>query len=249
LNLNNKNIIITGGAKGIGRELSIALLKLEAKVIIFDIDTSAMDILQSEFPDIYTVKCDVSSLSDVEKCVDQIASKFKQIDVLVNNAGYIYSAPLISLGKKGLIKHDAEQWSKVISTDLSSVYYMTLNVVEKMVLSRTRGLIINVSSISASGNPGQSAYSAAKAGVEALTQLWAKELGSFRIRVAGIAPGFASTDTTMNSISESNLNKWKKETPSRRFSRPAEIADGILFIMKNDFFNGKILQLDGGLTI
>ena len=239
MNLNNKNIIITGGAKGIGRELSIALLKLEAKVIIFDIDTSAMDILQSEFPDIYTVKCDVSSLSDVEKCVDQIASKFKQIDVLVNNAGYIYSAPLISLGKKGLIKHDAEQWSN----------YMTLNVVEKMVLSRTRGLIINVSSISASGNPGQSAYSAAKAGVEALTQLWAKELGSFRIRVAGIAPGFASTDTTMNSISESNLNKWKKETPSRRFSRPAEIADGILFIMKNDFFNGKILQLDGGLTI
>jgi 3-oxoacyl-[acyl-carrier protein] reductase len=249
MDLKNKNIIVSGGANGIGKDLALILLKQEANVIIFDIDTRGMEALKSEFPQINVISCDVSSTQDVEKGINEVVSKYKKIDVLVNNAGYIYNSPLISLGKTGLVKHDYGQWQKVINTDLSSVFYMTLNVVEKMIMTRTRGLVINVSSISANGNPGQSAYSAAKAGIEALTSLWAKELGGFRIRVAGIAPGFASTDTTMDSMSEAMIAKWQKETPSRRFAKAAEIAEGIIFIMRNDYFNGKILQLDGGLKI
>jgi len=132
---------------------------------------------------------------------------------------------------------------------LNGVFYMTSHAVRKMVEQRRRGLIINISSICAAGNLGQSAYSASKAAVNALTVTWAKELGPFGIRVAGVAPGFTRTDTTINSMSESVLNDWKSKTPSRRIADPLEIVEGILFIIRNDFFNGRILELDGGLRL
>ena len=224
-------------------------MKEEANVGVFDIDSDSLQRLRKDFPEVYPYICDVSEFEEVESAVNEFWGQFGAIDVLVNNAAYIYNAPLISLSKGGVIKHNIEMWDKVIKTDLSSVFYMTSNVVEKMVLTRTKGLIINVSSISAAGNIGQTAYSAAKAGVNALTYLWAKELSSFKIRVAGIAPGFTRTETTMQSISESMIKEWARKTPSRRFAEPSEIADGIMFILKNDFFSGKLLELDGGLRL
>jgi len=247
MELRGKNIIITGGAKGIGKTLVEELLKENANIAVFDIDHDALNILRKKFPRIYCKVCDVSNPGQVESAVDEYYKMFNTIDILVNNAGFIYNSLLIGFGKDGLKKHDIEMWDKVISTDLNSVFYMTANVVEKMILNRTRGLIINVSSISAAGNTGQTAYSAAKAGVNALTFVWSKELSSFKIRVAGISPGFTKTNTTMQSMSESMTNNWIKKTPTKRFGEPSEIADGILFIIKNDFFNGKILELDGGL--
>jgi len=247
MELRGKNIIITGGAKGIGKTLVEELLKENANIAVFDIDHDALNILRKKFPRIYCKVCDVSNPGQVESAVDEYYKMFNTIDILVNNAGFIYNSLLIGFGKDGLKKHDIEMWDKVISTDLNSVFYMTANVVEKMILNRTRGLIINVSSISAAGNTGQTAYSAAKAGVNALTFVWSKELSSFKIRVAGISPGFTKTNTTMQSMSESMTNNWIKKTPIKRFGEPSEIADGILFIIKNDFFNGKILELDGGL--
>ena len=101
--------------------------------------------------------------------------------------------PLISISSKGLQKHKISLWKKILDTNLSSVFYMTSNVVEKMSLKKTKGIIINVSSISSTGNPGQTAYSAAKAGVNALTKTWSKELNYLGIRVAGISPGFTKT--------------------------------------------------------
>lgn len=249
MELKGKNIIVTGGAKGIGRSLVEILMREGANVGVFDIDQDAIDDLLKEFPDIYCGVCDVSNFEQVEFEVNKFFQQFDSIDILVNNASLIFNSPLISFGKDGLKKHDIEMWDKVVRTDLNSVFYMTTNVVEKMILRRTKGLIINVSSISAIGNIGQSAYSAAKAGVNALTYLWSKELSSFKIRVAGIAPGFTKTDTTKQSISESTIKEWIKKTPAKRFAEPFEIADGILFIIKNDFFNGKILELDGGLKI
>lgn len=249
MDLAGKNIIVTGGAKGIGKILVEKLAKENANICVFDIDLDALESLRKELPIIYCEVCDVSNFEQVESAINEFYQKFNSIDVLVNNAGLIYNSPLISFGKGGLIRHDTEMWDKVIRTDLSSVFYMTVNVVEKMILKRTKGVIINVSSISAAGNIGQTAYSAAKAGVNALTSLWAKELSSFKIRVAGIAPGFTKTDTTMQSLSESMINEWIRKTPVKRFANPYEIADGILFIIKDDFFNGKILELDGGLTI
>ena len=249
MDITGKNIIVTGGASGIGKTLVTRLIEEDGNVCVFDIDQDASERLIKEFPKVHYSNCDVSNNEQVETSVNEFFNKFNSIDILINNAAFIYNSLLISFGKVGFVKHDIHEWEKVIRTDLSSVFYMTVNAVEKMILKRTKGLIINVSSISSNGNIGQSAYSAAKAGVNSLTYLWAKELCNFNIRVAGIAPGFIKTDTTMQSISENIINDLIKRTPTKRLGEPFEVAEGILFIIKNDFFNGKVLELDGGLNL
>lgn len=249
MNLKDKNVIVTGGANGIGRCLVEKLVNEGASVGVFDIDREGLNQLKEDNPGIYCRVCDVSDSKQVKESVEEFYNQFKRIDVLVNNAAFIYNSLLISLTPGGMKKHDIDTWDKVIATDLSSVFYMTVNVVEKMLLNRTRGVIVNVSSICASGNAGQSAYSAAKAGVNALTVTWAKELSLLGIRVAGIAPGYTETETTIQSMSEDVLKDWIKKVPLRRLGKPDEIADGIIFIIKNDFINGKVLELDGGLRM
>jgi 3-oxoacyl-[acyl-carrier protein] reductase len=249
MKLNEKKVIVTGGASGIGMTLINQLIDEGALVGVFDIDEGALLRLGERYPSLYCKGCDVSRPDSVEMAVDDFFKKFGRIDVLVNNAGIVHSALLVALGPRGIVSHDIGMWDKVISTNLSSVFYVTAQVVQRMVSQRTKGVIVNVSSISAAGNIGQSAYSAAKAGVVALTVTWAKELGALGIRVAGIAPGFTKTDTTIGSMSETILNNWIRDTPLRRMAKPMEIADGIVFILKNDFFNGRVLEIDGGLRI
>jgi len=146
-------------------------------------------------------------------------------------------------------RHDLELWNKIISVNLTSVFIVSSYVAEYMIKKRTKGLIINVSSVSSNGNAGQSAYSAAKAGVIALTKTWAKELNGLGIRVASISPGFTRTDTLLSIMNEKLISEWSKKIPLRRMAQPSEIADGILFIIHNDYFNGKTLELDGGLIV
>ena len=115
--------------------------------------------------------------------------------------------------------------------------------------NRSKGLIINISSISANGNAGQSAYSAAKAGVNALTKTWSRELSMFGIRTAGIAPGFFDTPATHTALKENTLKKIISEIPSKRLGNLEELTKSVLFIIENDFFNGKILEIDGGMVV
>jgi len=179
----------------------------------------------------------------------QYHEEFGSADVLINNAGILYSEPLVKITQAGIQKHDVAMWHKVLAADLSSVFFMTACVVERMVATRTRGVIVNISSVSASGNAGQSAYSAAKAGVNALTATWAKELSLMGIRVVALAPGFTETESTKDALSEAVLRETVKRVPLRRLGRPEEIADGVLFVIQNDFFNGKVFELDGGLIL
>ena len=249
MDLKDKKVIVTGGANGIGKCLVGKLVSEKAVVGVFDINQEALNKLKKDTPTIYCKICDVSNPSQVEEAVDDFYTRFGAIDILVNNAGIVHNSLLVSIDKGKIAKYDIDMWDKVIATNLSSVFYMTSHVIEKMLMKRTKGIIVNVSSISAAGNIGQSAYSVAKAGVGALTVTWAKELGLFGIRVAGIAPGFTKTDAAMQSMSENVLNEWIRKTPLRRLASPSEIADGILFIILNDFFNGRILELDGGLRM
>ncbi|MGA3086468.1 MAG: SDR family NAD(P)-dependent oxidoreductase [Thermodesulfobacteriota bacterium] len=249
MELRDKKVIVTGGANGIGRCLIGKLVDENTILGVFDINQEAIDKLKKDYPAIFCKNCDVSDPKQVEEAVDDFYGITGAIDVLVNNAGIIHSSPLVSIEKGKIVKYDIDKWDKVISVNLSSVFYVTSQIVQKMVMKRTRGVIVNVSSICAAGNIGQSAYSAAKAGVSALTVTWAKELSLWGIRVAGIAPGFTQTETAVGSMSETNWDDWKKKTPLRRMATPGEIADGILFLIKNDFFNGRILELDGGLRI
>lgn len=249
MDLKEKNVIVTGGVKGIGHVVVGKLLQEGAKVCVIDIDRAGMDRLKEANTEVHCIQCDITDHGQVEACVDKFFEEVGRIDVLVNNAGILYSAPLVSLTSEGIKKHDPHMWGKVISTDLSSVFYMTVNVVEKMILKRTRGVIANISSVSASGNAGQSAYSAAKAGVNALTATWAKELSPLGIRVVAIAPGYTDTESTRHAIHAEALKDVVRKVPLRRLARPEEIAEGILSVIRNDFFNGKVFELDGGLVI
>lgn len=249
MDLKGKNVIVTGGVKGIGNSLVWKLIDEGANVGVFDIDMEGLKDLEEDNQNIYCIKCDITDFEQVEASVDKFHNDFQKIDVLVNNAGILYSAPLIGITASGMKKHHVGMWNKVISTDLSSVFFMSVNVVEKMIMKRTKGVIVNISSVSASGNAGQSAYSAAKAGVNALTATWAKELGGWGIRVLAVAPGYSDTESTRKAMSEGALKEIISEVPLRRLGKVEEIANGIISVIKNDFFNGKVFELDGGLII
>lgn len=249
MELRGKKVIVTGGASGLGRCLVEKMLAKEALVTVFEINAQGLDKLRKQCGGVNGIQCDVSNYSQVLAATNEFHKKFGSADVLVNNAGILHSEPLIKITASGAEKHDVGTWERVLASDLSSVFYMTVCVVEKMISARTKGVIVNISSVSASGNAGQSAYSAAKAGVNALTATWAKELSSMGIRVVAVAPGFTETESTKQALSETVLQETIKRIPLRRLGKPEEIADGVLSVIENDFFNGKVFELDGGLIV
>lgn len=249
MELRGKKIIVTGGVRGLGRSIVDALVSKEAIVAVFDVNAQGLAELHEHYPGVNCVECDVANYNQVVDATNRYHAEFKSADVLINNAGILYSAPLLKISMSGVVKHDTAMWNKVLATDLSSVFYMTACVVEKMITSRTKGVVVNISSVSASGNVGQSAYSAAKAGVNALTTTWAKELSSMGIRVVAVAPGFTETESTKEAVSDAVLQEIIKKVPLRRLGKPQEIAQGVISVIENDFFNGKVFELDGGLVI
>lgn len=249
MNLAEQVILITGGANGIGRYLVQDLGPDARKLLVLDKDKAALEDLAAEYDAGAFYTCDLTNYSEVQNTVGSIYRGEHEPTVLINNAGLIHSEPLVNLVAENERKHDIGNWHRTLDANLTSVFYATVCVAEQMMARRTKGLIINMSSISAGGNAGQSAYSAAKAGVNALTVTWSKELGVFGIRSAAIAPGFIDTSSTQTSMNEAQLKSWQKKTPLRRLGKLEEIARAIRFIIGNDFFNGRILQLDGGLKL
>ncbi len=249
MDITGKNIIVTGGANGIGYRLVLDLLQEGANVCVIDIDQARLADLASQRDRVITVDCDLTHALEVEACIESIFSKWQCIDILVNNAGVLHSSPLVSFSPDGIKKHLLGDWDKIISANLSSVFYITVCVAEKMLLKRTRGVIVNISSISANGNAGQTAYSAAKAGVNALTATWSKELGMFGIRTVGISPGFINTESTHKILRESAIKTITDKVPLRKLGEVHDISSGIISVIKNDFINGKVIEIDGGLTI
>ena len=249
MEIRGKKVIVTGGVRGLGRSAVDALVSKEAIVTVFDINTQGLAELHEHYPNVTCVECDVSNYEHVMEATTRYHAEFKSADILINNAGILYSAPLVRISLSGIEKHDMVMWNRTLATNLSSVFYMTACIVEKMITTRTKGVIVNISSVSASGNAGQSAYSAAKAGVNALTATWAKELSAMGIRVAAVAPGFTDTESTKEALSEGVLHEITKKVPLRRLGKPQEIAQGIISVIENDFFNGKVYEIDGGLVI
>ena len=244
--LENKIIIVTGGASGLGLETAEKLLKEKATVIVFDIDRSKLSTLNKSF---VTYHVDVTSYDQVQSAVDDIIEKFGSIDVLVNNAGVIYSEPLINIMAKDDRKHSLESFKKYLDINLTSVFILSSIVIEKMVIKRTKGVVVNISSISAQGNAGQTVYSAAKAGVEALTKTWSKELGMFGIRVVALAPGFMDTESTHQASNERMISDLKQRVPLKTLGSTKDVSEAVVYAIKSDYVNGAVLKIDGGLTL
>ncbi len=249
MNIAEAIVIVTGGGQGIGNYIATNLSTIAKKVIVIDNDKTLLDKIDANY-DIAGYLCDLTDSVEVSTTFKKIFEDWGAVNILINNAGFIHSEPLFNMLKKHDSKHSIENWKKTIDINLNAVFYTSTNFVEMLYSKRIKGgLIINISSISALGNSGQSAYSAAKAGVEAMTKTWSKELGMFKIRCAAIAPGFFNTDSTKNSLSENVLQKWEQSVPLKRLGNLDEVFSGVKFIIENDYFNGKILSIDGGLTI
>lgn len=241
-------IIITGAASGFGLYLAEYLKTKAGKLILIDINQEGLQRFSGQ-ENISTFQCDLTNYESTGNTIKEIFNSDPDTNILINNAGIIHSELLINFFNRQDRRHSKENWDKMLNVNLTSVFNTSVNVVDNMVRNKVKGLVINISSISANGNSGQSVYSAAKAGVNALTVAWSRELSMFGIRTAGIAPGFFDTPSTHTALKENIIKKIISEIPSRRFGQLEELAKTVDFIIENDYFNGKILEIDGGLVL
>jgi 3-oxoacyl-[acyl-carrier protein] reductase len=167
------------------------------------------------------------------------------LEVLVNNAGVLLDGALVSFSFRGVQRYSLENWQNTIDTNLRGVFLCSQIAVEQMFRKRCKGVIVNISSISRQGRAGQTAYSASKGAIASLTYTLAQELAPYGIRCAAIAPGLVDTSMAAK-IPEEARNKMIEHVAVGRMGRPEEIAHGVLFCIENDFFNGRVLELDGG---
>jgi len=253
MQLENKVIVITGAAQGLGAAMASRLGLKGCKVVLVDIN---LDKLESQKLSLTKLgiqadcfSCDITDESKVTELFEQLIARYSQIDALINNAGIIRDSFLNKPNAEaGFDSLSLNQWQSVIDVNLTGVFLCSREVSKHMMATKTKGVIVNISSISRAGNIGQSNYSAAKAGVVALTVTWAKELARANIRVGAIAPGFIGTEMTQQ-IKPEILKQIAASVPLGRMGDADEIAHGVEFILENDYFSGRVLEIDGGLRI
>jgi 3-oxoacyl-[acyl-carrier protein] reductase len=246
MKLKDKVSLITGGARGIGKEIALTLGKEGSKIAICDVNINealkTKEELEKQLITVEAFQADVSVYSQVEEMLNKILDKFGKVDILVNNAG---------ITKDSLIlKMDEEDWDKVIDVNLKGTFNC-IKAVSKVMLKQRYGKIINIASIvGIMGNVGQANYSASKAGIIALTKTAAKELASRNINVNAIAPGFITTEMTAR-LSEEIKNKMLAQIPLGRFGLPADVAKVCLFLASDDsnYITGQTIVVDGGMLM
>ena len=252
MQLKDKVIIITGGGQGLGRAMGEYLASKGARLALVDLNQDRLDeavaACKHAGGDARAYLCNVANEEQVSHMVSQVSDDFGGLDGLVNNAGILRDGLTIKLKDGELSKMSLAQWQAGIDVNLTGVFLCTREVAAKMVELKRQGAIVNISSISRAGNMGQANYSAAKAGVAADTVVWAKELARYGIRVAGVAPGFIETEMVASMKPEA-LEKMTAGIPLKRLGKPQEIAHSVAYIFENDYYTGRILELDGGLRL
>jgi 3-oxoacyl-[acyl-carrier protein] reductase len=247
--LKEANIIITGAGSGLGKSMAIHFASLQAQVYAVDINEHALSQLKIDDVSIQTFVCDITDNKRVEKVIDEIFLTDGKANILINNAGIMKNGPLVNMLKRPDGRHPIDLWHQVIAVNQHAVFYMTRAFADHMIKKRNKGIIINISSIAASGNAGQTAYSASKSAVESMTKVWAKELGAFGIRSVAISPGFIDTNGTRDALEEKMLGTWISKTPLKRTGNIEEIVSAVKFAIENEFLNGEVININGGLII
>jgi 3-oxoacyl-[acyl-carrier protein] reductase len=253
MQIKDKVVAVTGGARGIGKAIATAFAERGARIALVDLTPSDLESARAELAargaDVRVYAANVAKEDQVIAALDQAVADFGRLDVMVNNAGIIKDGLLVKV-KDGTVvgKMGLDQWQAVIDVNLTGVFLCGREAAERMIKLGHGGLIINIASISKAGNPGQSNYSAAKAGVTAMAVVWARELARFGIRAASIAPGFTRTDLLAGMPPEM-LEKVTAPVPLKRLGLPEEIAQAAVFIAENDYFNGRSIDIDGGLRL
>lgn len=247
MRLAGKVAVVTGGARGIGKAISLAYAAEGAKVaIVYRGSKDAAEALVNEIAGkggtAKSYQCDASDRAAVNVCVENILKDMNQIDILVNNAGVI---------KDGLfLRMEPEHWDLVVNTNLGGTFNFTKPIVEAMFRAR-KGRIINISSVAADRfNKGQCNYSASKGAINAFTKALAVEVASRGININAIAPGFIETDMseTVRNLAGDTI---KNAIPMKRFGKPEDIAKVAVFLASDEsaYMTGQVLTVDGGLGL
>ena len=245
MSFKGKTVLITGSARGLGKEMAIKFAKEGCNIIVNDIEPMKEEALKtveeikklevkSEF-----VSADVSNFDSCKKMAEEIKNKFGKVDILVNNAGITKD--------RTLKKMTPEEWYAVIDVNLNSLYNVTNNILD---LIPDGGRIVNISSVSGiGGNFGQTNYSSTKAGVIGFTKSLAKELGKRKITVNAVAPGFIKSPMT-DKIPVELLATILELIPLKEIGLPEDVANAVKFLASDEakYINGDVLRVDGGIS-
>jgi 3-oxoacyl-[acyl-carrier protein] reductase len=243
----NKVALITGGTRGIGKEIAMELAENGFDIALnYRSEKDAQSNVKEEIEKLGVrcelVKADVSNFEQCEEMVKETIEKFGRIDVLVNNAG---------ITKDGLImRMKKEDFESVIDVNLTGTFNVTRNVIPYMIKQRS-GRVISLSSVvGVAGNAGQTNYSASKAGIIGFTKSLAKEVASRNILVNAVAPGFIDTDMT-KVLSDSVKEGIHAQIPLRRMGTPREVAKVVKFLSSEDssYITGQVINIDGGMVM
>lgn len=253
MNLKNKTIVITGGGQGLGRTMAINFARSGANIALIDLNEDSLQetvkLVEKSGSLARYYLANVSDEVQVEDTFKQINDDFKGIDGLINNAGILRDGLFVK-AKDGVVtkKMSLAQFQTVIDVNLTGVFLCAREAVIHMIEAGRNGVIVNMSSIARGGNIGQTNYSAAKAGVVAMTTTWARELGKYGIRVGAIAPGVVRTAMT-DAMKPEMRDRLEQMKPVGRLGEADEIAHTAKYILENEFFTGRVIEIDGGLAM
>lgn len=242
-----KVVLVTGGSRGIGKEVAEVYAENGYDVVInYVSDKTDVEGIKKEFEEkgvkCLLVKADVSKAEDVDNMVEEAIKEFGKIDVLVNNAGITRDTLLMRMSE--------EDFDKVIEINLKGTYLVT-KAVTKYMMKKRQGSIINLASVvGVVGNAGQTNYAASKAGIIGFTKSVAKELASRNIRANAVAPGFIATDMT-SVLSDSVKENINAQIPLKRMGTAREVAEVIYFLgsEKSSYITGQVINIDGGMVM
>lgn len=245
MKLQEKVAVVTGGSRGIGKAISRRFLEEGAVVVITATKEDRLRKTEEELSELGRIEgilMDVSQFGRVQETIGSIIEKYGRVDILVNNAGITSDSQLAKMTE--------DQFDSVIAVNLKGAFNCARAVVGNMT-ERGYGRIINISSVTAhNGNFGQTNYTASKAGIIAMTQTWAKELGKKGITVNAVAPGYTLTEM-VEAVPEKAIEAIKEKTPVKRLGMPEEIAAACAYLASDEaaFVTGAVLKIDGGLVL
>lgn len=242
--LEKKTALISGGSRGIGKAIVEAFAREGAQIVFSFLKSKEkarnLEKNLKKITKIKAYKADLRRPQSAKILVKKAIDEFGKIDILVNNAGIIRDSLFIRMRK--------EDWNEVIQTNLSSIFYLTQEVVKKMI---KKGSIINISSLfGVIGNKGQVNYSTSKSGIIGFSKSVSKELGSRNIRCNVVSPGFINTEI-IASLDEEMLKEWINKIYLKRFGDPQEIAQACIFLASDmsSYISGEVLNVNGGMSL